>query len=94
MKSESEGNFESTVRLTLDQLQKLKDKGFRYVQVKGFTSDRRLDYMEPRFLLLIPIKDLSNDPAQKEIYEPINSKILEEWANSANEGIEILIAVK
>ena len=94
MKNETAEKFESTVRLTLEQLQKLKDQGFRFVLVKGFTTDGRLDYIEPRFLLLVPIKELSDDPAEKEIYEPINSKLLEDWANSPNEGIEILIEIR
>ncbi|MBS1600740.1 MAG: hypothetical protein JST75_21145 [Bacteroidetes bacterium] len=93
MKNETEEDFGSSLKLTRPLLQKLKDRGFRYVQVMGFTSDRRLDYMEPRFLLLVPIMELSDDPAKQEIYEPINSKILEDWANSPDEGIEILISL-
>ena len=92
MKNETAEKFESTVRLTLEQLQKLKDRGFRYVLVKGFTTDGRLDYMEPRFLLLVPIKELSDDPAEKEIYEPIDSKILIDWANSPYDGVAVFVA--
>ena len=87
-------NSKSTVRLTLQLLQKMRSRGFRYVQVKGFATDRRLDYMEPRFLVLVPIKVLPADPAEKEIYEPIESKILEDWAKSPEEGIEIFISLK
>jgi len=92
MKNETKENFESKNRLTLESLQKLKDKGFRYVQVKGFTPDKRPDYMEPRYLMLVPIKELSDDPDKKEIYEPIDSKILMDWANSPDDGVEVLVA--
>jgi hypothetical protein len=48
--------------------------------------------MEPRYLILVPIKDLSDDPDKKEIYKPINSEILIDWANSPKDGIEVLVA--
>ena len=92
MKNETRNNFQSTTKLTLQMLQKLKDKGFRYVQVKGFTQDRRQDYIEPRYLILVPIRELSDDPDKQEIYEPINSSILLDWAGSPDEGIEVLVA--
>ena len=92
MKNETRENFESTTRLTQQTLQKLKDKGFRYVQVKGFTQDKRLEYIEPHYFMLVPIKDLPDDPDKKEIYEPINSEILTAWANFPNEGVEVLVA--
>jgi hypothetical protein len=91
MRNETKGNFESTTRLTPQTLQKLKDKGFRYVQIKGFTHDKRQDYMEPRYFVLIPIVDFSSDPDKKEIYEPINSEILNDWSNSSDNDIEVLI---
>ena len=94
LKNDTEENFTSTVRLTLQLLQTLRREGFKYVQVKGFTTDRRLDYMEPRFLVLLPIKVLPEDPAEKEIYEPIESKILEDWAKSPEERMEIFISLK
>jgi hypothetical protein len=93
MKNETRENFEGTTRLTPQTLQKLKDKGFLYVQIKGFTFDKRQDYMEPRYFVLIPIKEFSSDPNKKEIYEPINSEILIDWSNSTNEGIEVLVAL-
>jgi hypothetical protein len=92
MKNETRENFASRKRLTSQGLQNLKDRGFRYVQVKGFTMDRRVDYMELRYFMLVPIKDLPDDPNMKEIYEPIDSKILMDWANSPDDGIEVLVA--
>jgi len=91
MKNETRENFKSTTRLTSTGLQNLKDRGFRYVQVKGFTRDKRLDYMEPRYFMLVPIKDLPDDPDKKEIYEPIDSEILMSWANFPDDGIEVLV---
>ncbi|HTQ65792.1 MAG TPA: hypothetical protein VMI12_13405 [Puia sp.] len=94
IKDDTEENSGSEKKLSYPLLQKLKEKGFQYVQVQGFTTDRRLDYMEPRFLVLTPIKELPLDPAEMEIYEPINSKLLEDWANSPDEGFEIYVAIK
>lgn len=74
-------------------LQHLKDKGFRYVLVKGFTTDRRLAYIELNYFMLIPIKELPEDPTKKEIYEPISSKILADWASFPDDGIKILVAM-
>jgi hypothetical protein len=91
MKNESRENFQSTTRLTSQGLENLKGRGFRYVQVKGFTMDKRLDYMELRYFMLVPIKDLPDDPNKKEIYEPIDSEILMDWANSPDDGVEVLI---
>jgi len=92
MKNEIRENFQSTVRLTIQLLQQLKDKGYRYVQVKAFTQDKRLDYIDPRYFLLVPVRELSDDPDKKEIYEPINSDILLEWAGSPNVGIDVWVA--
>ncbi len=65
MKNETRENFESTTKLTVQGLQILKDRGFRYVQVKGFTMDKRLDYMELHYFMLVPIKELPDDPNKK-----------------------------
>jgi hypothetical protein len=94
MKKEVEHNMGSTYRLTLQSLQKLIDKGFQYVLVEGFTTDRRLDYMEPSYFLLQPLKNLPNDINKKGIYEPIDSKILLEWARFPDVGTKVLIVEK
>ena len=90
MKNETKENFEATIRLSHSALKKLKEEGFRYVQVKGFSIDRHSDYMSPHYLMLVPIKDLPDDHNKKEIYEPINSTILLDWAS--NDDMEVLIA--
>lgn len=92
MKNETRDDLASTARLTPATLQELKDNGFRYVQVKGFTLDKRLDYMEPHYFVLVPMKELPADPGKKGIYEPIDSKMLTDWANSPNEGAKVFIA--
>jgi hypothetical protein len=83
-----------TGRLTVESLKKLKSLGFRYAQVKGFTNDNRLDYIEPRYLILVPFKELPEDSELKEIYERLDSKILMDWACSPDVGIEVRIAIE
>jgi len=78
-------------RLTKKSLQELKDLGFRYVLVKGYTPDRRFDYIELNYFTLVPVKDLPEDPGQKEIFAPIDSDILEDWANQPDRGIKAFI---
>jgi hypothetical protein len=92
MKAETKEDFGATTPFTSAALQILINKGFQYVQVKGFTADRRLDYMEPRFLVLIPVKSLPED-GKIEIYEPINSQLLVDWANHPQEGMKVLISI-
>ena len=93
MKNEAGENIGSTIVLSVDVLLRLKNKGFKYVQVKGFSSDRKSDYMVPGYLVLVPIKELSTDPNKKDIYEPIDSQLLINWANSPNVGIKVLVAL-
>jgi hypothetical protein len=81
-----------TSKLTIQLLQELKARGFLFVQVKAVRKDKRADYIEPHFLLLLPVKELPKNQEQKEIYEPTDSKLLAAWAGSENEGIEVLVA--
>ena len=92
MKNETKGKLESITRFTPKTLQNLKDRGFRYVQIKALTHDNHQDYMKPNYFLLVPIKDLSNDPDKMEIYEPISSEILIEWSNSPDDNIKVVVA--
>ena len=94
MKNDERAAWAVATRLTHLSLQKLKDDGFRYVQVMGFTQDGRLDYMELKYFMLIPVKFLPEDQNKRGIYEPIESKILIEWANSDDDGFEVLVADK
>jgi len=38
-----------------------------------------------------PVNQLPEDPAEKEIYEPIDSEILLDWASSMDSGVVALI---
>jgi len=86
-------NSGSEIRLTQQSLESLKDRGFRFVLIKGYTTDRRQDYIELNYFTLVPVKELSDDPNKKEIYEPIDSTILREWALSPDEGLKVIIEV-
>ena len=92
MKNETREDFGTTAPFTMAALEVLKNKGFKYVQVKGFTSDKRLDYMEPRYLVLIPMKELPVEPGEIEIYECINSQLLQDWATHPGEGMKVLVS--
>jgi hypothetical protein len=94
MKIEIRKAFEMKIPFTTMILEKLKQEGFMYVQVKGFNIDWHLDYLSPRYLMLIPIRELPNDQDKKEIYEPIHSSILSEWASDDGGEVEIMIAAK
>ena len=78
-------------KLTKKSLQELKDLGFRYVLVKGYTPDRRFDYIELNYFTLVPVKELPEDPGEKEIFAPIDSEILDDWASQPERGIEAFI---
>jgi hypothetical protein len=82
-----------TGKLTVESLKELKRLGFRYAQVKGFTNDNRLDYIEPHYLMLFPFKELPGNSELKEIYERLDSKILMDWACSPDVGIAVRVAI-
>lgn len=92
MKNDNREPGESKKKLTLASLQNLRKRGFRYVQVQGFSPDKHLDYMEPRYFVLVPMKNLPTETDQKGIYEPIESDILTEWANTEDEGFDVFLA--
>jgi hypothetical protein len=81
----------SPVKLTKKTLQQLKDKGFQYVLIKGYSLHKRVDYIELDSFKLIPVKELPLDPAQKEIYAPLDSEILLEWTSAGTGSIEAFI---
>jgi hypothetical protein len=70
----------------------LQSKGYKYFQIKGFTIDLHYDYVEPYYILLVPMKTLPTNPADKDIYETIDSGILERWVTDDNHYPEIWIA--
>lgn len=94
MRNENKENFGHSVTLTPEALKALKKRGFRYVRVNAFTKDRQLDYIDPHYIVLVPIHDLPQDRDKMGIYEPVDSEVLVNWANSPDEGIEVLIAIQ
>jgi hypothetical protein len=87
-------NSRSAITLTIQSLQQLKDSGFRFVLIKGYTTDRRVDYIEVNYFTLVPVKDLSEDPNKKEIYESIDSEILMQWASFPDDGAKVIIEME
>ena len=83
---------QATIKFNAAILKKLETDGYRFVQIKGLTMDKHFDYIEPHIMILVPIKDLPTDPNNKDIYEPIDSSILQEWASEKDEHFEVVIA--
>lgn len=81
-----------TIALTVEALDNLKSLGFNFVQIKGLTIDNHYDYVEPHYLVLVPMRSLPTDKMKMDIYEPIQSDLLYKWAAEVNEYPEILIA--
>ncbi len=82
----------ATIEFNRKALDQLQSKGYKFVQVKGLTVDKHYDYVEPHFLVLVPMKELPTDPFKRDIYEPIGSDLLYQWASEENEYPEIVIA--
>ena len=92
MTNANRDNLKFQTALTVKHLAALENKGYKYLQVKGFTMDHHPEYVEPHYIMLVPIKELSADPAKKGIYEPINSNFLQEWANDTNRQLDVFLA--
>jgi len=82
----------NTIPLTQNALQRIEKEGFKYVQVKGLTIDKHYDYIDPHFLVLVPLKELPTEQEKKDIYEPVKSELLRKWANEKQDYLEIVIA--
>jgi hypothetical protein len=83
----------ATTPLSLQALQQLEDAGYKFVQVKGITRDKHYDYSEPSFLILVPIKELPANAEKKDIYEPVNSELLQQWANDKTDSVKVFISI-
>ncbi len=81
----------TAVRLTSQSLRTLREQGFRYVLVNGYTAERQFDYIALTSFVLVPVKELPEEPGQKGIYAPIDSDILDEWASESGNGINAFI---
>jgi len=91
MKNHNKARPASAIALTVQALEDLKKGGFRFVRVNAYTRDKRLDYVEPYYIVLVPIKELSEDLDKKGIYEPVDSPMLVSWAKAPDDGIEVFI---
>lgn len=78
--------------LNLQVLHRLFAAGYKYVQVRGYTADRHYEYIEPAMIILFPMRELPADPEQKDIYEPLDSKLLEQWAVSPDTRMKVMIS--
>ena len=93
MTNEVKNNFLSHKPLTKEALSNLQQKGYKYLQVQGYTLDHHPEYVEPHYLMLIPIKDLSVKREQMDIYEEIDSSLIKEWVKAGNSNrLEIFLA--
>ncbi|MEO5685480.1 MAG: hypothetical protein ABIQ88_22730 [Chitinophagaceae bacterium] len=87
----SEGRS-GTIEFNAKALDNLQSRGYKFVHVIGLTADNHYDYTDPHCLLLVPLKELPTDPGKRDIYEPINSKLLYKWAGEINDHPRIVIA--
>jgi len=94
MTNEIKNNYLSHRPLTQEALNSLKDKGYKYLQVQGYTLDHHAEYVEPHYLMLVPIKALSGNRAKMDIYEDINSDLIRDWikTGNSNDRLEIYLA--
>lgn len=93
MTNEIKNNLLSHKPLTSEALDNLQLKGYKYLQVQGYTLDHHPEYVEPHYLMLVPIKALSVKPEQMDIYEDIDSSLIKEWIKDAdNNRLEIFLA--
>jgi len=88
MTNEIKNNYLHHKPLTSEAINSLQEKGYKYLQVQGFTMDHHAEYVEPHYLMLVPMKELPMD-----IYEPINSDLVNEWIKNANSNrLEVFLA--
>ena len=89
MTNEIKNNFLHHRTLTSEAITSLQEKGYKYLKVQGFTLDHHPEYVEPYYMMLVPVKELPMD-----IYEPINSELVNDWiADAANKGsMEVFLA--
>ena len=71
-------------------IEQLKEKGYKFLQIKGYAHNNRIDYIQPYYLMLIPFKEFPKDPHDIEIYEPTNSEILSSWADDEM-GVKVMV---
>lgn len=82
----------ASIEFTATALDLLQSKGYKFVQIKGLTMDKHYEYVEPHYLVLVPYRELPTDPLKKDIFEPIKSELLYQWAAEKNEFPQIIIS--
>ncbi len=86
--------MKGTMPFNISALENLQNKGYNFVQIKGFTLDNHYEYIDPFCLVLVPLIELPVEQFRKDIYEPIKSELLYKWAAEVNEHPQIVIASK
>ncbi len=84
MTNEAKYNYLHHKDLTPQALLNLQDRGYKFLQIQGFTIDHHAEYVEPNYFMLVPIRELPTNPEKMDIYEPINSELLANWAKDGN----------
>jgi len=94
MTNENKNNYLGHGTLSFEALDRLEQQGYKYLQVQGFTLDHHPEYVEPHYLMLVPIKELSARREKMDIYEEINSDLIRQWVTAADNGdrLEIFLA--
>ncbi|MEP7254478.1 MAG: hypothetical protein ABI666_01815 [Ferruginibacter sp.] len=93
MTNEMKRNFDNHSSLTIKALDDLKEKGYKYLQVQGFTMDHHPEYIEPYYLMLVPVKSLTANKAAMDVYEEISGETIINWAKrSDDESLHIFLA--
>ncbi len=93
MTNEMKKNFDNHGSLTIEALNHLKTKGYKYLQVQGFTPDHHPEYIEPNYLMLVPMKSLSSKKNNMDVYEDISGETIINWANHGDdESLHVFLA--
>ena len=61
MTNEIKNNYLYHKPLTTEAIHNLQQKGYKYLQVQGFTLDHHAEHVEPHYLMLVPVKELPQD---------------------------------
>lgn len=93
MTNEMKRYYDNHGHLTLDALEKLKAKGYQYLQVQGYTMDHHPEYIEPYYMMLVPVKSLGANRSSANIYEDISAETIINWAKrNDDESLHIYLA--
>lgn len=85
MTNEMKRNFDNHGLLTVEALNDLKEKGYKYLQIQGFTQDHHPEYIEPHYLMLVPKKSLASSKNEMDIYEDISGETIINWAKKGDD---------